>query len=253
MICLILKSCLLLRVVPYALSPESTQHGDPRNLCPLGYIVAATVCVNPTGAPEVGSESTAGFDVESQPCLREAIGSIRAPGETKNSHKRQGAIAQCNPGRVHGWPLARAHTARAQDSSGIGGRTTSGALWPRHGCHGTRLAGRPPKLRAELAGPPRPRSAAAMSLGTTDLTSETVRRPGAEGGRAHGGSQLRQADCYRTRASSGRRPPPCPRPSNLYLPPALAVATTSRKPPGLRPPARAAGLRPRPTGDKLIS
>lgn len=133
--------------------------------------------------------------------------------KTTKTQKRQGEVAQCSRRTVHSCPPppARAHSARAHCSLGSGGRTTSGALWPRHGCHGSRVAGRPPTLRAKLAAPGRPRNAASMSEGTADLASETVRRLGSEGGRTHGGSQLRQADCYRTRASPGRRPPPCPR------------------------------------------
>lgn len=174
--------------------------------------------------------------------------------KTTKTQKRQGEVAQCSRRTVHSCPPppARAHSARAHCSLGSGGRTTSGALWPRHGCHGSRVAGRPPTLRAKLAAPGRPRNAASMSEGTADLASETVRRLGSEGGRTHGGSQLRQADCYRTRASPGRRPPPCPR-QQPVAPAALAEVIASRKPPGLCPPARAAGLRPRPAGDELIS
>ncbi|XP_036027761.1 IQ domain-containing protein E isoform X3 [Onychomys torridus] len=70
-------------------------------------------------------------------------------------------------------PQGRAHSARAHRSPGSTGRSTSGALWPRHGCHGSRAAGRPPTLRADLAAPRRPRSAATMSLDTAELASET--------------------------------------------------------------------------------
>lgn len=132
----------------------------------------------------------------------------------RNSSGEKVRLRSTTPGeRMVGPAPGLTLRARAQDSPSIRGMSTSGALRPPHGCHDSGVAGRLPTLRADLPSPRTPRSAATMSQGTADLASETVRRPGAAGGEAHGGSQLPQAYCYRTRASSGRRPPPCPRPS----------------------------------------
>lgn len=146
---------------------------------------------------------------------REPVLHAGGPGLNSSSTRNRNPTSVVQP-RKSAWPAPMPTlTLRAHGSPGSRGRSTSGALWPRHGCHGSTAAGRPPTLRAELAAPRRPRSAATMSLGTADLASETVRRPEAAGGQAHGSRQLPQADCYRTRASPGRRPPPCPCPSSL--------------------------------------